>query len=204
MKQVTPLQVNFIETMGMMLVGLCIASFMALKGANAAQVVGVSLIPSLVNTIKMLLNGTAKKLGFPETSNVLNGAIMSATITALLGGFGDADLIIKAISGWLALNGVVAMAMPDKLAGAYGLTSMDNDTTGLMQTLGAFLTDLAVFGYAYGTGQPATKAFGLALIPGVLVQLDQMFGRKLGADIDPGPQYFWLLFYFAGFAFLFA
>jgi hypothetical protein len=195
------LQNSMIENMGMLLVGLCIGGWMAMKGSSAAQVVAASLIPSLVNIAKWLLNGTAAKIGMPDTGNYLNAAIMAAAIASLLGGYGDAGMIINAVSGWWAFNGVVAAVMPDKLAGAYGLKEMDKDTTGLMQSFGSFLTNFAVFSYLIGTGQPAAKAIGLSFIPGTVVQLDQMFGRKMGPDLDMKPQYFWLLVNAAGIAF---
>ena len=92
--------------------------------------------------------------------------------------------------------------MPDKLAGAYGLKEMDKDTTGLMQSFGSFLVNFAVFTYLIGKGEPAAKAVGLSLVPSTLVQLDQLFGRKMGiADLDPAKQYFWLLVNVAGIAF---
>lgn len=196
------LQTLMIENMGFLLVGLSIGGWMALKGASAAQVVAVANIPTLINIVKWLLNGSAAKVGMPNTGNYLNGAIMIATISSLLGGYGDAGMVINAIAGWWAFNGVIAMAMPDKLAGAYGLAEMDKDTTGLLQSFGSFMVNMAVFAYLFGSGQPAAKAIGLSFIPGTIVQLDQMFGRKMGvAELDPAPQYFWMLVNLAGIAF---
>jgi hypothetical protein len=193
MKSPTGLQVAFIENMGFLLTGMTIAGFMAMNGVDASKCLAAALIPTIISTAKWLLNGTGKKLGVPDTGNYLNGVIMAAIIASVYTGTGDPALVLKVASGWWALNGIVAAVMPDKLAGAYGLESVDKALTGLMQSFGAFLTNFAVFFASYGVlGNSAAKSIGLSSVAGALVQLDQMYGRKLGAELDQGPQLFWL------------
>ena len=48
----TPLQVSFIENMGMLLVGLTIAGFAGLKGVPVNKAVAYMLMPPLANTAK--------------------------------------------------------------------------------------------------------------------------------------------------------
>ena len=93
--------------------------------------------------------------------------------------------------------------MPAKLAGGYGLKEMDKDLTALMQSFGGFLSAFAVWIAAYVSGMGATKAVGASQIPALLVQLDQMFVRKMSPEgLDQGPQYFWLAVNVAAIAFL--
>jgi len=192
LKGSTELQEAFIENMGFLLVGLCIAGFCALDGMPVGKTTAISLIPPLINIVKWLLNGTGKKLGIPDAGNIMNGGIMAVSIGLLFSGTGDPILIAKVLSGWWAFNGLIASLVPDKLAGGYGLKEMDQGTTGLMQSFGGFLANWAVFTFCYASGKSAAFSFGAALLPGTLVAIDQLFGRKLGATVDLGPQLFWI------------
>jgi hypothetical protein len=193
MKSATEMQVSMIESMGALTLGMAIAGFFALSGAEPAKVTAYALILPLVNTAKWLLNGTGKKLGMPDHGQYINGGIMAVAMYCLLTGTGDADVILKAVAAWWGFNGLVAFSAPDKLAGAYGLETMDSDLTALMQSLGSFLLNFAVFTYLYSTGTPAAQAVGQSCVPGLICVLDQQFGRKMSvASLDANTQIFWV------------
>merc|ERR1719174_3640217 len=163
-----------IESMGALTLGMAIAGFFALSGTEPAKVTAYALILPLVNSAKWLLNGTGKKLGMPDQGQYLNVGI-------------------KAVAAWWGFNGLMAFAVPDKLAGAYGLETMDSDLTALMQSLGSFLLNFAVFTYLYSTGTPAAQAVGQSCVPGLICALDQQFGRKMSvANLDANTQIFWV------------
>ena len=144
MKSATEMQVSMIESMGALTLGMAIAGFFALSGTGPAKVTAYALILPLVNTAKWLLNGTGKKLGMPDQGQYLNGGIMTVAIYCLLTNTGDADVILKAVAAWWGFNGLMAFAVPDKLAGAYGLETMDSDLSTLC-AINPAKSDIAVY-----------------------------------------------------------
>ena len=62
----------------------------------------------------------------------------------LLTNTGDADVILKAVAAWWGLNGLMAFAAPDKLAGFYGLETMDSDLSTLC-AINPAKPDIAVY-----------------------------------------------------------
>merc|ERR1712167_269024 len=143
--------------------------------------------------VSMIESMGALTLGMPDQGQYINGGIMAVAMYCLLTNTGDADVILKAVAAWWGFNGLMAFAAPDKLAGAYGLETMDSDLTALMQSLGSFLLNFAVFTYLYSTGTPAAQAVGQSCVPGLICVLDQQFGRKMSvANLDANTQIFWV------------
>ena len=144
MLSATEMQVSMIESMGALTLGMAIAGFFALSGTQPHKVTAYALILPLVNTAKWLLNGTGKKLGMPDKGQYINGGIMAVAIYCLLTNTGDADVILKAVAAWWGFNGLMAFAAPAKLAGAYGLETMDSDLSALC-AINPAKPDIAVY-----------------------------------------------------------
>jgi hypothetical protein len=109
------------EGIGHQMVGICVLVHSLRTGAGLERAVAYGCVPSLIHLYKMCATKNYAQYSVPDAAPLAWLAITGATCLSLWNGVGDADLIMKAFTCILGLNGAFLAANPDKGCEAYGM-----------------------------------------------------------------------------------
>mmetsp|Transcript_61612 Transcript_61612/g.70817 ORF Transcript_61612/g.70817 Transcript_61612/m.70817 type:complete len:268 (-) Transcript_61612:160-963(-) len=151
-----------------------VAYFLLFQQTSASTAVGISVLPTIIDLSKTLLDGTHKELGFPAAGQVFV-LMVSSTFSflflndnsPLLSSSKD-TLLLKIYAGWLLTNGVLMGCFPKLACQAYG----ELDASGLpvlqyfVSLWGFSLLSLGTLSGCLGTGMMTTeKVLAVSALP---------------------------------------
>ena len=128
---------------------------------DAVKAIGYALVPSVLNNVKALLDGTPGELGINVPMQYLNLAIVAFTTKSLIGGADNAETILKYYLGYVALATAQCRIAPQSALKSWGFPEGTKLQTFATKLLGQSGLAFAAAAYTLGVeGGDAAKAVG--------------------------------------------
>ena len=197
-KASSQMMTQFIEYAGNTMLGIAIASILALGGMDFATAVAWGCVPFCVFNVQDVLNDSMTKLGFGKMAKFMP-TIVSLVLTAGLFGklsFLDSAMALKIFAGWNAINGLGGyFATADFMKAWEGPTMTAVETVMAKFMCGTFLVTGIFCGSVAFQDADTLTAIAYAWAGFLATQIDGMFISKdsetMGADKN--PQYAWMI-----------
>merc|ERR1712167_218317 len=189
----TPLIEWFCEFAGGVMLSIVLTTWLAIGGMDFTTAVAWGGVPTLVQSVKDLLNSKGASLGFGTLAQYMPVAINAFFTAALFGklSFITTDLALKIWSGWTIFNGVAGYLAPAAFMKGWEAPlnspaeeAMAKFFCGILGCSGAFMGSVAFMGH------DIMKAAAVGWGAFLLTNLEGLFISKssdtLGVDKNAG------------------
>jgi hypothetical protein len=191
----TPLTEYLTEWIGHISAGQSITMWsLYFGGASINKAVGAGIFYLIVFTIKSLLNGMPKAIGFSAAGQYVFLAINAFCGHALLTDSSYAKTVLKAYPIWGIVNSLLFCFAPDIIGQKWGLQGNALVTYQLKQT-GYVMATKAVYLLSLAMGVETTKALGYSSVASLAGMLITNFVTKdvESVGMSPNMQYAFML-----------